>query len=386
MEFEKETTYIHEKKPSKKGGRRFIATVLVAALVGGAAGVGTASLYFLRYGALDGNTATPQVIRVDSEGRMDIPSIAQEVSPKIVGIATYVSTGSGALETPFGTLIPRKENSLSPYGWGSGVVIKEDGIILTNDHVIAKAEKIVISTSDGKEYDAKVLGTDPTSDLAVLQAEGLKMEPVAIGSSRDLRVGEDVVAIGNPLAAQFSQTVTDGIVSGINRELKMDNHIFELIQTNCAINSGNSGGALVNRKGELVGINSSKISATGVEGIGFAIPIDGAMTIAEDLIANGKIERPTLGIRGYNMTEDIAARLGFADTKQKGVLIARTDEGSGAEAAGLKAYDVIIGADDKKVSDFADLSSVINTKKKGDTITLTYLREGKEEKAEVTLK
>lgn len=377
----------------KKGGfRRILATLLISLIAGGIGGYGGASLYQRQNASHDAEhsskttLAEKQVIRTDQDGNMDIPSIAATAMPAVVGIATYAYQNQGALLTPFGYIMPdEKDSTLTPYAWGSGVIIEEEGTILTNNHVIEGAEKIVVSTYAGDEYEATLVGADKTTDLAVLKIkEKGNFNALPIGDSDELVVGETVVAVGNPLAEEFSQSVTDGIVSGINRALKMDNHITDLIQTNCAINSGNSGGALVNAHGELVGINSSKISATGVEGIGFAIPINDAMNIFKQLKASGSVERPQIGISGYNLTKPMAERLGITSVSA-GVLVAEIQAESAAAKADIQPGDVIIKAEDKPVADFAELSNAMADKKAGDHLKVTLVREGTEKELDLTL-
>ena len=219
--------------------------------------------------------------------------------------------------------------------------------------------------------------------MAVLKIEATNLKAVSIGSSKDLQVGQSVVAIGNPLSEEFSQTVTNGIISGVNRKLKADNQSFSLIQTNAAINSGNSGGALVDSNGKLIGINTAKISAEGVEGIGFAIPIDEAMTIVQELVDKGSIEHAYIGFSGYLLTEELAKQAGV-DYKG-GVIVASVVNNGPADQAGIEPYDIIVKVDDVDVTSFEDITGLLAKKKPKDKITLTVIRDNKTVELNVTL-
>ena len=261
---------------------------MVSAIVGAGAGIGGAELVLRQEGNKSSTSiltkevsTTPTNLSVSTNASNgNVVEVAKAVMPAVVGVNTYASTSDlfgqqGGLMQ--GYMIPRSNQKLDDYtqvSYGSGVIISQDGLIITNNHVISSGSKVSVTLSDGTQYEAKILGQDESSDLAVLKIEATNLKAVSIGSSKDLQVGQSVVAIGNPLSEEFSQTVTNGIISGVNRKLKADNQSFSLIQTNAAINSGNSGGALVDSNGKLIGINTAKISAEGVEGIGIAIPID----------------------------------------------------------------------------------------------------------------
>ena len=309
--------------------------------------------------------------------------------PAVVGVNTYASTSDlfgqqGGLMQ--GYMMPRSNQKLDDYtqvSYGSGVIISQDGLIITNNHVISSGSKVSVTLSDGTQYEAKILGQDESSDLAVLKIEATNLKAVSIGSSKDLQVGQSVVAIGNPLSEEFSQTVTNGIISGVNRKLKADNQSFSLIQTNAAINSGNSGGALVDSNGKLIGINTAKISAEGVEGIGFAIPIDEAMTIVQELVDKGSIEHAYIGFSGYLLTEELAKQAGV-DYKG-GVIVASVVNNGPADQAGIEPYDIIVKVDDVDVTSFEDITGLLAKKKPKDKITLTVIRDNKTVELNVTL-
>jgi putative serine protease PepD len=284
-------------------------------------------------------------------------------------------------------------------GQGSGVVISSDGQILTNNHVVAGATEggaeLTVTFNDGSEASAEVLGRDPATDLAVIQAEGVDgLTPASLGSSGDLNVGDAVMAIGSPLGLEGS--VTSGIVSALDRAISLPgapespfsdddapptSTVIDAIQTDAAINPGNSGGALTNAEGEVVGINTAIASlASGIGtdqggniGVGFAIPIDSARDIAERLVEDGEITHAFLGVTIGDVEEG------------NGALIGDVDEGTPAEDAGLEPDDVITRVDDREIASATDLTAAIRSHQPGDTVTITYERDGDEQTTEATL-
>lgn len=258
-------------------------------------------------------------------------------------------------------------------GAGSGVILSQDGYIVTNHHVIQNATKITVYTKDGQSYSAKLVGTNADEDLAVLKIEATNLTPAVIGSSGNMKVGDMVVAIGNPLG-ELGGTVTDGIVSALDREIQIDNKAMTLLQTNAQINPGNSGGGLFNAQGELIGIVNAKSGGTNIEGLGFAIPIDHAKDIIEDLIANGKptITKPKLGI-SINVDET-------------GVIIESIDPNGVARIAGLKSGDKIITINKTAIQDIADISKILNRAKAGDSLLFEIERNQKTIEITVVLK
>lgn len=385
------------KKSKNLGFKKFIATVLVSAIVGAGAGVGGAELVLRQEDSKSSTSiltkevsTTPTNLSVSTNASNgNVVEVAQAVMPAVVGVNTYASTSDlfgqqGGLMQ--GYMMPRSNQKLDDYtqvSYGSGVIISQDGLIITNNHVISSGSKVSVTLSDGTQYEAKILGQDESSDLAVLKIEATNLKAVSIGSSKDLQVGQSVVAIGNPLSEEFSQTVTNGIISGVNRKLKADNQSFSLIQTNAAINSGNSGGALVDSNGKLIGINTAKISAEGVEGIGFAIPIDEAMTIVQELVDKGSIEHAYIGFSGYLLTEELAKQAGV-DYKG-GVIVASVVNNGPADQAGIEPYDIIVKVDDVDVTSFEDITGLLAKKKPKDKITLTVIRNNKTVELDVTL-
>ena len=307
--------------------------------------------------------------------------VAQKVLPSIVGINVTYSVNSLFYN-----------NKTTAKAQGSGVIISEDGYILTNNHVInssssssyyelGKASKITVTLfNDDTEYEAKIVGTDEQTDLAVIKIEKDGLTAAELGDSDSVQVGEFCMAIGNNLG--LGSTVTDGIVSAVNREVTdEEGNSYTAIQTNAAINSGNSGGALVNSKGEVIGINTLKVSGDGVEGIGFAIPINSTKDIYSQLIEYNKVKRPYLGIGGLDLDEQTAKQ----NNLTVGVYVKTLDDFSAAEKAGVRVGDVIVKVDGKEIESVDDLNEIKNKKSIGDKITLTLWRDGKTRDVEATL-
>ena len=285
-------------------------------------------------------------------------------------------------------------------GAGSGVIYKKDGnkaYVVTNYHVVEGASRLSVTLSDGTALEAKVLGEDPTYDLAVLSIDSSKVTQVAkLGDSDTLRAGETVLAIGNPLGI-FANSVTRGVISAQERTVPVDTNKdgqqdfnTEVIQTDAAINPGNSGGALINTAGQLIGINSMKIAEASVEGVGFAIPINEALPIMRDLEQNGEVVRPQLGIQIRDVQEFPSGyredRLKLPNDVTKGIVVVGLTRNSGAEKAGMKANDVIVEINGKAIASFADLKSVLyRDAKVGDTVKVTFYRGGEKQKADVKL-
>ncbi len=307
--------------------------------------------------------------------------VASKVQPSIVGIQIEYSVTS----LMFGSY------SSTATASGSGIIISEDGYILTNNHVVSsssnssyyrmsEAQKITVKLYNSDQtYEAKIVGSDSQTDLAIIKIEATGLTPAELGDSNSVKVGEFAMAIGNPLGLDSS--VTCGIVSAINREVTdEDGNKYIAIQTDAAINSGNSGGALVNSEGKVIGINTLKLSGSGVEGIGFAIPISSTLEVTEQLIQYSKVLRPYIGITGRDVTESLSKRYNYPI----GIFIAEIEEFSSAEIAGLKIGDVITAADGTPVPTMEKLNEIKNTHKIGDEMVLTIFRNG--ETLDVTLK
>lgn len=270
-------------------------------------------------------------------------------------------------------------------GLGSGVIVGSDGVILTNNHVVEQAETVQVTLSDRRTMDAKVIGADPLSDLAVLRIEAKNLPTVSIGDSDALEVGQWVVAIGNPFSESLRHTVTAGIVSAKGRNSITSSGGFQdFIQTDAAINPGNSGGALVNLKGELVGLNTAIVSQTGTyNGVGFAVPSNLAKRIMNQLLEHGKIVRGYLGILPQDMNSDLAR--GFKFDKPKGAIVSDVIKGTPAEKAGLKVGDVIIAIDGEEIASAQDLRNKIGLVTPGKSVELKFLRGNKEMTTQVAL-
>ena len=371
--------------PNKKQniiGSKVIATVGKGALAV-LCGFGGAWLYSAQSGSTgktvvyqtteSGSSKTTSVSNEKGGSGLTVAEAAAKAAPSTVEIQTEITQQSYGM---FG-------GTYTTNAAGSGVIISKDGYIVTNNHVIDGAQKITVKTSDGTEYDAKLVGTDAKSDIAVLKVDANDLTPATLGDSSKISVGDTAIAIGNPLGT-LGGTVTDGIISATSRELVVNNESMKLIQTNATINSGNSGGGLFDGNGNLIGIVQSKDSGTSssgatIEGIGFAIPVNDAMEVAEQLIKNGKVtDRATLGVYLQTLTTQ-------QGNYTPGVYVTNVIDGSGAQATGLKAYDKIVGADGKEVSSYPDLSAILKTKKPGDTIDLTIDRDGNQIQVTVTL-
>ncbi|MCK8059645.1 MULTISPECIES: S1C family serine protease [unclassified Fusibacter] len=376
------------RQPVKAGKWTFtkvLALVLAGALTaGGAAGVG----YRLSGGLGSGERVdgayyleSESIKRVSNEFNAEktIPSIVKELGPAIVSITSKITTSDFFF------------NSYESEGSGTGVVFninKDSILIVTNNHVVENANSLLVAFNDTDSAIGEIVGVDPDADLAVLKvkksdvsAEVLSgLNPVVLGNSDDLEVGELAIAIGNPLG--YSDTVTVGFISGIDRMLNMSGRNFNLIQTDAAINPGNSGGALVNARGEVIGINTIKISSTQVEGIGFAIPINTVKPIVAELIEKGYVSRPYLGIAGRDITDEISELYDLP----VGVMVRDVVPQSGASEAGIMRGDIITALDGKEVKNMNELILMISGYQVGQTVTLSVTNDAIEREVEVVLK
>ena len=370
---------VPQKKKGSKVLLRVLACVGVAALGfgGGFGGAIVAS----RTG-LTGNQVVVQQVQRSTDATaagstdgnsMTVQQIASVVSPSVVAITTEQMSSS---QTWFGGYYVQS-------GAGSGVIISQDGYILTCAHVVSGATSVKVQLNGSDEsYDATVVGQDSTSDIAVLKIDATGLTPAVIGDSDALAVGEVAVAVGNPLGT-LSNTVTDGIVSALNRQVTVQDNDMTLIQTDASISPGNSGGGLFNANGELIGIVNAKSSYSEAEGIGFAIPINTAMEISRQLIESGSVARPTLGVKIVDVTDaQTAQQLGVSTM---GVYVVEVTKGSGAEAAGVQAGDRVLAVDDTAVSDSSALKNYLKDKAIGDSVNLQVERNGKVQTLTVTL-
>lgn len=339
----------------EKSQKKFIALVLAAGL-----GLGTIFGYgmhdFLPRPGNEANnvyasSAANNSIVYDGTVSPVVP-IAKKVSPSIVAIS--LKTRSRDF---FGRVY---EGS----GTGSGIIIDNQGHIVTNNHVVEGANYITAILYDGKELEATVVGRDPQTDLAVIKVDPKGLTPAEFGDSSKLEVGELAVAIGSPMGTEYAGSVTAGVISGLNRKVSVGDNSIKLIQTDAAINPGNSGGALANSKGQVVGINTVKFAETRVEGMGFAIPINEAKPIIQEIIKNKKVSRPQLGIGGITITKEDAEQSGFP----QGVYVRSVTPYSGADRAGIKSGDIITKMDGKRIYTVEELVELIKKHKVGDVV------------------
>ena len=313
---------------------------------------------------------------------------ANKVLPSIVGIQVEYNV-KNQMFSMFGR---GGENTSTTTASGSGIIISQDGYILTNNHVVAsssessyyqisEATKVTVKLyNDQTEYEAQIIGKDEQTDLAVIKIEKGDLTAAEFADSDSVKVGEFAMAVGNPLGMESS--ITCGVVSAVNREVTdSDGKTFKLIQTDAAINSGNSGGALVNSEGKVIGVNTMKVSSTGVEGMGFAIPINSTIDVKNQLIQYNKVKRPYIGISGIDLDEETAK----SNNLVVGVYVKAVEDFSAAEKAGIKAGDVIIQADGKEIKTMDELNEIKNTHQIGEEMKVKVNRSGTEKEIVITL-
>ncbi|MCL6516067.1 trypsin-like peptidase domain-containing protein [Alicyclobacillus sp.] len=373
---------------------RWASVVVLSALVGSGATLAATRLLPPSVGALGASTASapsvsgsvvPTVASVNVSS--DIEKVVKQVEPAVVGVVDYTQN-----QNPFFDTSDQSQES----GVGTGVLFYKDsqsGYIVTNNHVVAGADKIEVVLNSGKHVPATVVGTDPFTDLAVLRVPVSSVQnitPATFGNSDDLQAGEPAIAIGTPMGLDFADTVTSGIISAPKRVMPVQDEQTQetlnyqtVIQTDAAINPGNSGGPLLNIAGQVIGINSSKIVAQGVEGMGFAIPSNEVVKIANQILKTGHANHPALGIEGYSLSSlptvyqpDVPVNYG---------VWVRAVTSAQAQQAGLKAQDVIVGIDGKTVQNIADLRTDLFTHQPGDQVTLTVYRGSERLTLKVTL-
>lgn len=385
------------KKHGSKFGLKLLAVVLCCAITSAAAlgvfvvmiqnGVinvqsseASSNAAFTISRVVNGDTSSDTSASSDGTvSAMSDQDIAAKLTPSVVCIQNYqVTQNYGFMQTD------TSDSSVSPAGEGSGIIMSEDGYIITNAHVVEGATSLKVITSDGETYEAQLIGSDTVTDLAVVKIDATGLTAAEFGSSKDLRVADKVMAIGNPGGHELSSSVTIGYVSALNRAIANNTtgYTMEYIQTDAAINPGNSGGALINEYGQVVGINSAKISATGYEGLGFAIPIDTAQPIISDLIQYGYVkDRAVLGISGQFIDSMTGRFYGLP----QGEYVAQLNS-SEAQASGLQVGDVITAIDGQQLDSESILRSAILSKKPGDTVTLQVYRSSTQQSATVELK
>ncbi|WP_095396680.1 S1C family serine protease [Cytobacillus praedii] len=331
------------------------------------------------------DTQTSGKLNVQQVSANSIADMVEQASKAIVGIENMQQQTNRFNQT----------SEAVNRGTGSGVIFKKTSdaaYIVTNNHVIENANEIEVSLHDGKKVKAELIGTDPLTDIAVLKIAGdVKVDTLAFGDSSKLRAGDQVLAIGNPLGLDLSRTVTQGIVSAVDRTIAVSTSAgeweLEVIQTDAAINPGNSGGALINASGELVGINSLKISESGVEGLGFAIPSKEVQTIINELIENGQVIRPYLGVGLANFEEIPQFYLqNIPSGVKQGVIVTTIDPNSAAGKAGLQTEDILVSIGGNEIANANELRKYLYTKYSiGDKVKIEFYRQGKLKTVEVTL-
>ena len=358
------------KKPSfwQKTGVKVTALLLACAVVGGAAGYGGAAL------SSSGKTTIRQSNRTASEITVKQVSGQTLMSPAEVYASTVNSVVSINCSSVSTNIFGQSVQSASS---GSGFIITQDGYIVTNHHVVSGASSVTVTLHDGREYPATVVGSDSDYDVAVLKINATDLQPVTLGNSSSVNVGDSVLAIGNPLG-ELTFSMSQGIVSCCDRAINVDGTPFNMIQVDASINPGNSGGPLMNLYGEVVGIVSAKYSSysdTTVEGLGFAIPIGDVQAIITDIMENGQVtDKPSFGITAGTMTEQMAAQ--YQIEQKSGAFVYSVNKGGAGEKAGLRMGDVITKVDSTDIASMEDLTAAKKGHKAGDTVTVTYFRDG----------
>ena len=372
---------VQEMKPVKKNrmGLRITALALCCALLGGAVGGGVAYYAGNRPGETSVNVSSRPATQV-SVNTVDGKNAMSDAEVYAAGVNSVVSINvTGTSGTNF------FGQAVQTASAGSGFILTKDGYIVTNYHVVKDGEAVKVTLYSGDEYEAKYVGGDEDYDIAVIKVEAADLQPVTLGDSGSLNVGDHVLAIGNPLG-ELTFSMSGGMVSCVNRAINVDGTPFNMIQTDASINPGNSGGPLFNQYGEVVGIVSAKYSSTGnesVEGLGFAIPINDVFAMIQDIMTNGYVtNKPYLGVTAGTMTEQMAAQYRYDITS--GVFIYSVEEDSAADHAGLKMGDVITKVDDTAITSMEDLTVAKKQYSAGDTCTLTVYREGQETTVELT--
>ena len=331
--------------------------------------------------------ALPSVVHILSTKNSKVQTVEVESDP----FSDFFSDPFGFFGNPNqgnGGKQKRSVRTPKQQGSGSGVIISADGYIVTNNHVVADADELTVTLNDNKEYSARIIGTDKTTDLALIKIDGKNLPAITIANSEDIKVGEWVLAVGNPF--NLTNTVTAGIVSAKGRSL-YQNGVESFIQTDAAINPGNSGGALVNTRGELIGINAMLYSQTGsFSGYGFAIPTSIMNKVVDDLKKYGTVQRAVIGIQGSDVKNYVDSQKDQGKDidlgTMEGIYVAKVTDESAAEEAGLKEGDVITAIDGKAVNKMADLQEYLAKKRPGDKVSITFLRNKKKSTKTVTLK
>lgn len=351
--------------------KSYAAALLIGAIIGGGAGFGYASLDTGKEGTAL-NLQTPIVGEISAARKTPAVVAAQAVGPAVVGITNKAIVRDFWLN-----------QRLVEKGTGSGVIIDARGYIVTNYHVVEGAKEIVVSFADGTTMEGKILGADPATDLAVVKVDGKDLPVAQLGDSDALLVGEPAIAIGNPLGLEFQGSVTSGVISALNRSFDIGERKFKLIQTDAAINPGNSGGALVNADGQVIGINTVKLVVRGVEGMGFAIPINTVRPIVEELVAKGQVARAYMGINVLEKEQVQAA--GYSYEIEKGVIVTNLDKSGPAGDAGIRRGDNIVRFGKYDINNYSDLKHALDSHRAGDIVLVSILRKGEAMTVEIKL-
>ena len=317
------------------------------------------------------NSAQAATTKVSDARNTPAVRVAKTVGPTVVGI-----TNKAVARDFF-------DRRVESTGVGSGVIFKSDGYIVTNNHVIDGARELIVSLADGRTLNAELVGADEMTDIAVVKVDAKDLPTATFGNSDDVMVGEPAIAIGNPMGLEFQGSVTVGVISALNRTLELSDRRVKLFQTDAAISPGNSGGALVNADGEIIAINSAKLAADGVEGMGFAIPINTVQLIVNELLEKGYVARPYLGVTVFD--KPTAARYGYQLTIDRGVYVFQVRLDSPAGRAGLERGDVILSLGGKEVNTVTDIRNEVAAHNVGDKVKLKYERGGTEHEIEITL-
>ena len=323
---------------------------------------------------VNGSSITTSAVNNTVSDARNTPVVqaAKVVGPTVVGI-----TNKAVARDWFNNQVQFEK------GVGSGVVFRKDGYIVTNNHVISGAKEIIVSLADGRSLNGKLVGVDEITDLAVVKVDADDLPAAEFGDSDDIMVGEPAIAIGNPMGLEFKGSVTSGVISALNRTLDINERQVKLIQTDAAINPGNSGGALVNADGKVIGINSAKLAANGVEGMGFAIPSNTVQTVVDDLMTNGHVIRPYLGVGIFDKAT--AARQGYRLNIEAGVYVEQVTLDGPAGKIGIRRGDIILAVDDQDINTVGELRAAILAHKVGDSIKIKYISNGRTLTSNTTL-
>ncbi|WP_158738154.1 S1C family serine protease [Alteribacillus sp. YIM 98480] len=385
-----------KRKPEKNNqNKKAGITGLIGAVIGAAA-VGITMPFVSSEGLL--STANSNSQEQSSEAEMEVEEMTNERVQVSSEVTSAVEQASDAVVGIFNL---QQSGGMEAQGSGSGVIYKKDGdtaYIVTNHHVVQESNEIEVGLANEERIEAEVVGSDPLTDLAVLSIDAEHVDTVAeFGSSKTLSAGEPAIAIGNPLGSNLDGTVTQGIISAVDRSIPVDINGDEqidwnadVLQTDAAINPGNSGGALINIKGQVIGINSMKIAQSAVEGIGFAIPSNVAIPVLEDLEETGQVERPQLGVTIGSLDQIPSVHweqtLKLPEDVEEGVFVNSVASGSPAEKAGLQQYDVITAINDENITDGNALRNILYKEVEvGETIKITFYRNGEQQTIELTL-